>query len=60
MSTAQSGGGRAQPFYCPYCGETDLYPAEAQGEYHCAICDRVWRLSYKGLAGAAATGGPAP
>jgi hypothetical protein len=48
---AASAGGRAQPFYCPYCGETDIRPAEGQAEYHCQICDRLWRLSYQGLQG---------
>jgi transposase-like protein len=50
---AASAGGRAQPFYCPYCGETDIRPAEAHAEYHCQICDRLWRLSYQGLLGSA-------
>jgi len=42
---------RATPFYCPYCGETDIRPEEAHGEYHCVICDRVWKLAFRGLAG---------
>ena len=41
---------RATPYYCPYCGETDIRPDEARGEYHCTICDRLWKLSFRGLA----------
>lgn len=46
-------GGRAQPFYCPYCGESDLRPDEAAGAWHCEVCDRLFDLGYSGLAGAA-------
>lgn len=46
-------GSRAQPFYCPYCGETDLRPDEQHGSYRCEICDRVFVLRYVGLAGSA-------
>jgi predicted RNA-binding Zn-ribbon protein involved in translation (DUF1610 family) len=46
-----SAGSRAQPFYCPYCGETDIRPEEGHGEYHCETCDRLWRLSYQGMPG---------
>lgn len=49
-----AGGERAQPFYCPYCGETDLRPAEDRGVWHCEVCDRLFALSYRGLASAAA------
>jgi ribosomal protein L37AE/L43A len=47
-----SAGGRAQPFYCPYCGESDLRPEEAAGAWRCEICDRLFDLAYSGLAGA--------
>ena len=47
-----SPGTRAQPFYCPYCGETDILPGDDHGSYHCQTCDRLWSLSYRGLAGA--------
>ena len=40
---------RAQPFYCPYCGEQEIRPAEEQGLYHCDLCNRVWRLEYRGI-----------
>ena len=41
---------RAQPFYCPYCGETDLRPGETHGSWHCQTCNRLWTLRYEGLA----------
>jgi hypothetical protein len=41
---------RATPNYCPYCGETDIRPDEARGDYFCTICDRLWKLSFRGLA----------
>jgi transposase-like protein len=51
---------RAQPFYCPYCGEPDIRPAEEPRAYHCATCDRRWTLRYQGLGeGTAAPGRPA-
>jgi hypothetical protein len=34
---------RAVPFYCPFCGEQDLRPAEPRG-YRCEVCDRTWEL----------------
>lgn len=37
---------RAQPFYCPYCGEGDIRPAREEKTYHCRTCDRLWRLAY--------------
>jgi len=40
---------RAQPFYCPYCGEQDIRPATETSRYHCGTCDRVWELRYVGL-----------
>ena len=42
---------RAQPYYCPYCGEQDLRPGEEHGTYHCRTCDRLWRLEFKRLGG---------
>lgn len=36
-----------QPFYCPYCGEQDIRPAEGTGAFACAICDRNWKLEYQ-------------
>jgi transposase-like protein len=43
---------RAAPFYCPYCGETDIRPfGESHTEWNCRSCRRVFRVSYQGLAG---------
>jgi ribosomal protein L37AE/L43A len=42
---AASGTPRAVPFYCPFCGEQDLRPAEPRG-WHCAICDRTFELEF--------------
>jgi ribosomal protein L37AE/L43A len=39
---------RAVPFYCPYCGEEDLEPREADGEWHCRSCVRSFRLRFAG------------
>jgi ribosomal protein L37AE/L43A len=39
---------RAQPFYCPYCGEQDLRPG-ATGGWHCRVCDRRFELTFSGL-----------
>jgi ribosomal protein L37AE/L43A len=41
-------GERAVPFYCPYCGEEDLVPREADGEWHCRSCVRSFRLRFAG------------
>ena len=37
---------RAQPFYCPYCGEQDIRPGAEERTYHCRTCDRSWRLEF--------------
>ena len=39
---------RAVPFYCPYCGEEDLEPQEADGEWRCRSCVRLFRLRFAG------------
>ena len=39
---------RAQPFYCPFCGEQDLRPSATAG-WHCAVCDRRFELAFLGL-----------
>jgi ribosomal protein L37AE/L43A len=39
---------RAIPFYCPYCGEEDLEPAEADGQWHCRSCARFFQLRFAG------------
>lgn len=49
---------RAAPFHCPYCGDEDLRPLEAQprGEgavpgtaWECHACNRAFALSFLGL-----------
>lgn len=41
---------RAVPFYCPYCGEEDLYPvAQPRGAWRCAGCLRVFALKLIGI-----------
>ncbi len=37
---------RAQAFYCPYCGEQDLRPVDAERSYHCRTCDRTFTLEF--------------
>jgi ribosomal protein L37AE/L43A len=38
-------GERAAPFYCPYCGEEDLRPAEEPaGAWCCGSCLRTFSL----------------
>lgn len=39
---------RVQPFYCPYCGEQDLRPAETSG-FRCLVCDRRFELAFLGF-----------
>jgi predicted RNA-binding Zn-ribbon protein involved in translation (DUF1610 family) len=45
-STAAAGGDtpRAVPFYCPFCGEQDIRPADPAG-WRCESCERVFELS---------------
>jgi len=46
---------RAVPFYCPFCGEEDLFPAEdrdagsTHGAWHCRGCSRVFTVRLVGL-----------
>jgi ribosomal protein L37AE/L43A len=41
---------RSVPYYCPYCGEEDLYPHEqAHGAWECHACRRVFTVSFRGL-----------
>jgi predicted RNA-binding Zn-ribbon protein involved in translation (DUF1610 family) len=51
MSTG--GGGatpRAQPFYCPYCGEQDFVPyGEEANRYLCSSCGRHYSVNFIGL-----------
>lgn len=50
MSTG-SATPRAQPFYCPYCGEEDFVPsAETAGAYECNSCGRHYSVKFLGIA----------
>lgn len=41
---------RAQPFYCPYCGEEDFVPyGEEAGFYLCRSCRRHWLVRFLGV-----------
>ena len=45
---------RAVPFHCPYCGDGDLRPHEADGgsahgEWECRSCLRAFSLKLIGL-----------
>ncbi|GAB3675864.1 hypothetical protein GCM10027589_45990 [Actinocorallia lasiicapitis] len=40
---------RAVPFYCPYCGEEDLFPYEGDGTWHCRACARKFRVNFLGI-----------
>jgi transposase-like protein len=41
---------RAAPFYCPFCGEEDLRPAESESEgWLCISCRRVFSVIFVGL-----------
>ena len=45
---------RAVPFYCPYCGEEDLRPAEQtdrvpHGAWYCAACLRTFAVKMIGI-----------
>ena len=35
---------RAVPFYCPFCGEQELRPADPSG-WRCESCERAFELS---------------
>jgi ribosomal protein L37AE/L43A len=39
---------RAALFYCPFCGEEDLRPAEPEG-WLCVSCRRVFTVVFVGL-----------
>jgi transposase-like protein len=48
MSAQESATPRAVPFYCPFCGEQDIRPADPSG-YRCDVCDRRWELRLLGV-----------
>jgi hypothetical protein len=42
---------RAAPFYCPYCADEGLRPfGERHGTWRCGACQRVFALTYQGIA----------
>ncbi len=42
---------RAQPFYCPYCGEEDFVPyGDKANSYSCNSCTRLFAVEFLGLA----------
>lgn len=52
MSETDSGQ-RAVPYYCPFCGGEDLWPAsEKHGQWECRSCTRAFALRFVGLVGA--------
>ena len=52
---------RAPAQYCPYCGETNLWPhEESHGAWSCRDCRRVFAVRFVGLAGAATDSPGAP
>jgi transposase-like protein len=53
---------RAPAQYCPYCGETNLWPHEdSHGAWSCHDCLRVFAVRFIGIAGrGAASSGTAP
>jgi transposase-like protein len=45
--------GRAVPFHCPYCGDENLFPHEAEegsshGAWECRSCLRAFRVNMIG------------
>jgi hypothetical protein len=61
VSAAETGastpdGGRAVPYFCPFCAEEDLRPVASgevpgltRGGWHCRSCLRIFSLSFHGL-----------
>jgi len=49
---------RAPAQYCPYCGETNLWPhEESHGAWSCRDCNRVFAVRFIGIA-RRSSGGP--
>ena len=40
---------RAAPNHCPYCGDEDLFPQEAQGAWECRSCLRAFTVKMLGM-----------
>jgi len=52
---------RAPAQYCPYCGETNLWPHEdSHGAWSCHDCLRVFAVRFIGISGRCAASGAAP
>lgn len=51
MNTRAAGATpRAQPFYCPYCGEEDFVPhGDEPNRYLCSSCGRHYSVRFIGL-----------
>ena len=43
---------RAVPFYCPFCGEQELRPADPEG-WRCEVCGRTFVLELVSVGGEA-------
>ncbi len=49
-SAPQGGGGRAVPYFCPFCSGEDLRPHPAQaGAWHCRSCMRLFTVGQLGM-----------
>jgi transposase-like protein len=40
---------RAEPFYCPYCGEEDFVSWSEPGTYVCNSCGRHYSVKFLGV-----------
>jgi transposase-like protein len=50
VTEGPTGGERAVPFFCPYCGEEDLVPhSETAGDWRCGSCARHFQLRFVGI-----------
>lgn len=42
--------GRSVPYYCPFCGDQNLFPhSETHGQWECRDCRRVFSVKFIGL-----------
>ncbi len=56
MSDQEPDSGRAVPYHCPFCSETDLWPHEPTG-WECRACRRAFTVQLLGMIPAPAQGG---
>jgi transposase-like protein len=41
---------RMVPYYCPYCGDENLFPhGETHGQWECRACRRAFAVKFIGL-----------